>query len=279
MLTEEQKEARRHGIGGTDVAALLGLNPYMTPYELWMIKTGRLEEKPPLTESKLRIRHAHEITIANEYAQIHNCKLKRINKTLYHKKYPFMLCHLDRVVIGKRKIVECKSSSAYMQFQWGESGTNDAPLHYICQVYHQYAITGYDEADIAALINIDDTRYYPIPRDESLIKEIEERTEYFWRYHVQEDNPPDPSNRNDFNLMYPKNNGTLIDASDEALTLCKQLKEVKETIKKYEEEKVSIENSIISIIGENDGLKQGDQELISWRPDKNGKRSLRQKRA
>src|SRR5580658_4714874 len=107
MLTVEQKEIRKQGLGATDCAAVMGLSRYRTPYELWLIKTGRMEEEAILGEDRLRLRHAHEQTIADEYEVQRNVKLRRVNLTTFHKRLPFMLCNLDRVVTGQRKIVEC----------------------------------------------------------------------------------------------------------------------------------------------------------------------------
>src|ERR1700689_4799218 len=114
MLNIEQITARENGIGASECAAVLGISPYCTPYELWLVKTGRAPKESILNESRVRLRHAHEQTIADEYAFQKGVKLKRVNKTIFNKNYPHMLCHLDRLVIGQRKIVECKSSMSWM---------------------------------------------------------------------------------------------------------------------------------------------------------------------
>lgn len=45
MDREKWLEERRKGIGGSDAAALVGMNSYSTPYMVWADKTGRLPEK------------------------------------------------------------------------------------------------------------------------------------------------------------------------------------------------------------------------------------------
>src|SRR5882672_12944803 len=133
MLSIEQIEKRKKGLGATDCAAVMGLSPYRTPYELWMIKTGRMDEPTILNEDRLRLRHAHEETIANEYAFQKNCKLRRVNITSIHPRLPFMMCNLDRVITGQRKIVECKTSSGFLRQIWGVNGTDEVPIQYILQ--------------------------------------------------------------------------------------------------------------------------------------------------
>ena len=276
MLTLEQKAIRQTGIGATDCAAVMGLSPYKTPYELWLEKTGRKEEESILNDSRLRLRHAHEETIAREYAAQRDVKLKRVNQTIYHKRLPFMLCHLDRVVIGQKKIVECKSSSGFLRQSWGENGSDEAPLHYILQVQHQLACSEYNDADIAALIDIDDYRIYPMPRNEKIIAKIESECERFWHEHVLSDMPPPASNRADLKLMYPTNNGKFITATTEIENLIFLINSKKENIKSIEAEKERAEKQLIEFIADNDGLIDAEgKPLVTFQANKNGTRSLR----
>lgn len=278
MLTVAQEEARERGIGASEAAAVLGVSPYCTPYELWLVKTNRMPKESILTESRLRLRHAHEQTIADEYAMQCDVKLRRVNQTIYHKKMPHMLCHLDRLVIGKQKIVECKSSMSYMKSSWGEVGTDDVPMDYIVQVQHQYACTGYSEADIAVLIDIDDFRIYPIARDEDVIKTIEEKVDHFWRYHVLEDNAPEPTTRGDIKLMFPSNNGEFIEATHLDIQTIDSINQHKSAIKIHDTQKEENEVILLKSIGSSDGLKMGDEVIATYLADKNGKRTLRIKR-
>lgn len=275
MLTFEQKELRKKGLGATDCAVVMGLSPYMTPYELWMIKTGRAEEPSILNESRVRFRHAHEETIAREYALQKGVKLKRVNQTIMHKRLPFMLCNLDRVIIGQRKIVECKTSTAFLRQAWGMDGTDEAPLHYILQVQHQLACTEYDDADIAALIDIDDYRTYPTPRNEKIIAKIEEACEKFWVENVLADVPPPPTNRGDLKLMFPTHNGNFIDATQEVIGYIDKVNRIKIDSKNLDKEKELVEKEIIQFIADNDGIKENDKVIATFISNKNGVRSLR----
>jgi len=275
MLTVEQKEARKSGLGATDCAVVLGLSPYKTPYELWLEKTGRAEEEPILSDDRLHLRHAHEETIAREYARRKNVKLRRVNQTVVHKRLPFMFCNLDRVVIGLKRIIECKSSSGFMRFTWGESGTDEAPLYYILQVQHQIACADYDEGEIAALIDIDDYRTYPLPRNEKIIAKIEDANERFWNEHVLADVPPPPTTRGDLKLMYPINNGNFIEATPEILSFITQRSVIKSSIKTSETEVEELEKEIIQFIADNDGIKEGERIIATFQANKNGTRSLR----
>ena len=275
MLSIEQKAQRKQGIGATDCAAVMGLSPYRTPYELWLIKTGRAEEDAILSEDRLRLRHAHEQTIANEYEVQKGVKLRRVNLTTFHKRIPYMLCNLDRVVTGQRKIVECKTSTAWLRQNWGVSGSDEAPIPYMLQVQHQLACSEYEDADIAALIDIDDYRIYPMPRNEKAIQRIEAACTHFWEHHVMKDIAPEATTRGDLKLMYPSNNGKLIAATQEILNLIDIANTLKADTKKLEGEQEKVEKDIIQFIASNDGISEGDKVPVTFKADKNGTRRLK----
>ena len=275
MLSPIQQEQRKHGLGATDCAAVMGLSPYRTPYELWMIKTGRMEEEAILGEDRLRLRHAHEETIANEYEVQKSVKLRRVNQTTFHKRLPFMLCNLDRVITGQRKIVECKTSTAWLRQNWGLSGSDEAPIQYILQVQHQLACSEYEDADLAALIDIDDYRIYPMPRNEKVIEKIETACTYFWENHVLKDVAPAPTTRGDLKLMYPTNNGKFIESTLDILDVVDHLLGCKREIKMLDDEVIKTEKEIIQFIADNDGIKQGDKVIATFQANKNGTRFLR----
>ena len=275
MLTVEQKQIRQKGLGATDCAVVMGLSQYKTPYELWLEKTGRSEIPAILSDDRLHLRHAHEETISREYMRRKDVKLRRVNQTIFHKRLPFMLCNLDRVIIGQRKIVECKSSSGFMRGYWGETGSDEAPIEYLLQVQHQMACAEYDDADIAALIDIDDYRIFPTPRNEKIIQKIEGACEKFWVENVLADIPPPPTTRGDLKLMYPVNNGKFIEANAEALYSLSYISGIKEEIKALDVQKEKAEKQLIEIIADNDGLTDSENKiLVTFHANKSGNRTL-----
>ena len=274
MLTIEQKEIRKQGLGATDCAVVMGLSQYKTPYELWLEKTGRKEPDSILSDDRLHLRHAHEETISREYARRKDVKLRRVNQTIFHKRLPFMLCNLDRVIIGQKKIVECKSASGFMRSYWGETGSDEAPIEYLLQVQHQMACAEYEDSDIAALIDIDDYRIYSTPRNEKIIKKIEDACEKFWFENVLADIAPPPTTRGDLKLMYPVNNGDFIELNEHIDATLLILQNKKDDIKQLTSEREELEKTIIEFIADKDGIKQDDKIIATFQANKSGNRTL-----
>lgn len=121
MITEQQREARMHGIGGSDAPIILGVSPYKTPVELWQEKTGQTE--PPNLDSVEVIQWGNllEDVVADEFSRRTGLKLRRVNETLSDRRDPFLMAHLDRRVVGERALVEIKTTR-------GLDGMRPAPI-------------------------------------------------------------------------------------------------------------------------------------------------------
>lgn len=115
---------RRTGIGGSDAAAAVGLNPYMSPLELWLDKTGRAEglsgPDPNDTTSPTYWGTLLEPIVAASYTKQTGNKVRRVNAVLRHPTIPFMLANLDREIVGARdvQILECKTAGEFGARLW-----------------------------------------------------------------------------------------------------------------------------------------------------------------
>jgi putative phage-type endonuclease len=273
MLTQKQHEARRHGIGASDAASVLGIDPWRTPLELWLEKVGLAQKQDDRFGTPMYWGNLLESAVADAYQDLMGVKVRKSLITLKHRQHDFIICHLDRKIEGQRKILECKTS--FSREKWGEPGTDEVPFNYLIQVQHQMAVTGYDEADIAVLISGNEFRYYTIQRDEDIIRRIVEAENEFWYEHVLSDLPPEPSCRKDAQLLYAGNNELVIDADYEVADAVEQLSQLKSQSKENERNQEKLEDKITLFMKEATSLQYFGKEIVSWKADKNGKRQLR----
>ena len=185
-------EVRKQGIGSSDAAAACGLNPYMSMLELWMIKTGRVQQNiddessghAPLYWGKQL-----EPLVAEYYSLHTNNKVRRVNAVLQHPDpdKAFMLANLDYAVVGNEdvQILECKTAGEYGAKLWRDG----VPLYVLCQVQHQLAVTGKQAAHICVLLCGQETKIYKVSRNEALIEQIIQAERLFWEC-VENDVPP-----------------------------------------------------------------------------------------
>lgn len=217
---EQWLTVRQQGIGSSDAASAVGLNPYRSALELWMDKTGRgasLPKVDPNDESSpMYWGTLLEPIVAAHYTKRTGLKVRRINAVLQHPEFPWMLANLDREVMGSSEvqILECKTAGLNGARLWKDG----VPEYVQLQVMHQLAVTGKQAADVAVLICGQELQIHRIERDEALIRQLIGLEERFWQYVTSDTPPPaDGSDSADLALrcLFPQDMGTVLDWSQE----------------------------------------------------------------
>lgn len=213
---------RKGGIGSSDAAAAVGLNPYQSQLELWMIKTGRdagLSKIDPSDEtSPMYWGSLLEPIVAAHYTKRTGNRVRRINAVLQHPDpdRSWMLANLDYTVVGANdvQILECKTAGEFGSRLWKDG----VPEYVQLQVQHQLAVTNKLAADVCVLVCGQEIRVHRIERDDALISRLIELERKFWHY-VEMDTPP-PADGSDsaalaLQCMYPHDSGTTLDFVDD----------------------------------------------------------------
>lgn len=237
MLTAEQLQARKRGIGGSDAATVMGLNPYASPLDLYNNKLGLVPD-PDLSDNQaVHFGNVLEDVVAQEYERRTGNKVRRRNQQFQHKQHSWMLANIDRSVDGQRKVLECKTAGAFFnRDEWGPAGTDLVPAQYLIQCAHYMAVLDYDSADLAVLIGGRDFRVYHIQRDAELEKMLIQAEEKFWHEHVLQEVPPEPSTESDVVSSFPKDSGEAVTATPDVVTHINRLRQLKTEAKALEEQ-------------------------------------------
>lgn len=208
-------EIHSTGVGASETAILLGLNPYKTPFRLAQEKLGLVPpfEGNRFTEAGNRL----EEVIARWYADETGYKIARNNKTFRLDGRPYILGHIDRRVLNHRKVLECKSADKWTMSKWGESGTDEMPDHYYIQTQQYLLFPSFDAADVAALIGGNDLRIYPdIQPDTELQDMMVEAIDAFWSL-VSRGDLPEPTTPEDARAKWSKDSGEPVYADDQVM--------------------------------------------------------------
>ena len=227
MSHDEWLAARRHGIGGSDAGAILGLSKWKSPLDVYQDKIGSSEDTPD--SERMYWGRTLEDLVAAEYERRSGNKVRRNNRIIKHKEHDFILANLDREIVGMNGILECKTSG--YSPDWGDLGTTDIPEHYLAQVYHYMAVTEAKFADVAVLINGNDFRIYHIPRDEQIIDHLVEKEVAFWHDYVLAGIQPDPINHADIKNRWPHDNGETLVSRNGLKMKCSKLGDLNIKIK------------------------------------------------
>lgn len=190
-MTENEKkewlELRRKGIGGSDAAAILGLDRYKSPFEVYAEKIGLKSDKPD--NEPMRQGRDFEDYVAMRFVETTGKKVRRRNAMLWHPVQPWMLANIDRWVVGENAGVELKTTSVLNKARFNQG---EFPPGYYVQCMHYMAVTGAARWYLAVLVLNKEFHIFTIERDEAEVDALIQAEKRFWNDHVLKNIPPTP---------------------------------------------------------------------------------------
>ncbi|WP_181264303.1 YqaJ viral recombinase family nuclease [Pseudomonas aeruginosa] len=273
---EDWLAVRKQGIGSSDAAAAVGLNPYKSQLELWLEKTGRdagmPKADPQAEESPMYWGNVLEPIVAWHYSKRTKHKVRRINAVLQHPnpELPWMLANIDREVIGADdvQILECKTAG----INGARLRKEGVPEYVQLQVMHQLAVTGKQAADVAVLLGGQTLEIHRIERDEQMIARLIELERRFWLY-VETDIPPPADGSASAELalrcLYLEDNGQAVDFSGNAglAAAYLELKAVRQSISDKEKREAQLKQILQQAMGDATWAEFSNG-YISWKKSK-----------
>lgn len=269
MMTTPTREAwlaeRRTGIGGSDVAAILGLSKWRTPLEVYQDKRGEIE--PQADNDAMRWGRYLEPVVRQAYADQTGNEVRALADMVRHSKHRFMIANLDGFVIppaGPRRVFEAKT--ARTSDGWGEPGSDQIPQPYLLQVQHYMAVTGFVVADVAVLIGGSDFRVYEVPEDRELQQMLCDACAEFWR-RVKAGEPPEPVSYADAIARYGRaSRAEVVTADADVLDAIGHLRELKTQAKHLELAEEGWKAVVMKAMGECDTLVDpAGKTLATWK--------------
>jgi len=187
-------ELRSQHIGGSDVAALFGLSPYSSRWQLWMEKAGKLSPEDISGNKAVQAGTFLESGIANWASHRWSMDLAKVNDYYTVDDCPGMGASFDYITKTGAP-VEIKWSARGYGWVYNGEEINEAPENYLLQVQHQLACTSSDHAWLVALID-DEPRRMKIPRNDNIIDAIKHEIKLFWK-SIDEGKEPEPDYKTD----------------------------------------------------------------------------------
>lgn len=253
MLTADQKEMRKKGLGGSDMGAICGFNSYKTPLDVYRDKLGLSEEEEE--NEAMYMGNKLEPVVADIYAEKTGKRLCE-KPTLFHPDFSYLLANVDRMIEEDHAVLEIKTTSSFKKKEWGEEGTDKMPLSYLVQCAHYALISDASYVDLALLIGGNEFRIYRYNRNAPLERKLVEKATHFWTHHILKQIPPEPLTAQDTARWWPDHKPSLTKIADAGLL------EKLETFKELKEQ-------IATLTKDHDSLKEdlqlyiGNHELLS----------------
>lgn len=181
---------RATGIGGSDIAAICGLNPYTSPLEIWFTKVGQPVPRAdnPVLDEAAEMGHELEPVVARRFTKKTGLPAISNPGTLRRPDIPWALVNLDRATIdhGEMGALELKTRSSYALNDW----IDEPPIDVQIQVQWQLMVTGWTFAYTACLIGGQRTLVHRIQRDEQIIADLLAIGAEFWERVTTRTQPP-----------------------------------------------------------------------------------------
>ena len=268
---EEWLAARNEGIGASEVASVLGLNPWETPYQLWRKKRGI--DKPQEENFFMKAGHYLEDAVARFYADESGREIIKSSATDFmfiDKDKPFLRVSPDRTFWlpdvarndDNKGILECKTTQRPVD-------PDDLPKHWFCQVQMNLGVAGYEQGSLAWLCSGREFGYKDITFAPDFYGWMIEEVERFWIDNVLGGKEPAAINVQDILTKYNRHtDGKQIEVSDEIFETYKDLKDLKKEISALEDRKETLESRIKMAFADAEAITYGGDTLATWKAPK-----------
>ena len=263
MSREDWLKERKKGIGGSDVACVLGLNKYKSAFALYNEKKS--EEIEDFDNEAMRVGRDLEEYVASRFTELSGIKVRHENAILINEEFPFIRANVDRLCVGVKAGLECKTASTWNAKNFGKG---EFPVNYYAQCVAYMAVTGLPDWYLAVLVMGKEFKVYKLTRDKDCdcpewcecavyvgadeIESLVSACRDFWCEHIEKNVPPAVFNSNDdeaISAVCNPDSGQEIDMTG-YLDKLNELTDLKRQIDELTAQKKQLEGEIKMFMGD-----------------------------
>lgn len=262
---------RESGIGSSEVATIVGLNPWETPYQLWRRKVGL--DAPKQENFAMKAGHYLEDAVSlfwqDETGQ-QVIKSSAGDWLIRDDERPYLQVSPDRTYwqadmphnAENKGILECKTTQMTID-------EDDIPKHWFVQVQYQLGVAGYQHGSLAWLTQGRNFGYKDLAFVPDFFAWLVEEVDKFWIDNIQGKQEPTAANVQDILLKYNRHtDGKIVEVNDEIFAAYQDLKAVKDELSAIEEKKTALEEKIKLGFGDAEAISYDGQTLATWKAPK-----------
>lgn len=264
---------RSQGIGSSEVGTLMGVNPWQSPYQLWLKKTGRDATVKEETKA-MKAGHRLENAVADYYQDETGNRIIKSSAgdwLAVDKQRPYLRASPDRTFwlanMPQQKrykgIVECKTTQRNID-------KDNIPQYWYCQLQYQLGVMELQHGALAWLRSGIDFDYQDFDFNPDFYKEMTARIEEFWCKNVLEDIEPDITTADDVCAKYMRSQlGKVVVATTETEDAVNDLKSIKEQLATLKAQQTELEDKIKIVMQDGESLlDQQGTVLCTWKTAK-----------
>ncbi len=254
-------------IGGSSIAGICGISPWMTPLDEYMKITGQaVTAVNPAMEWGLLL----EPVIREKYMKLtgrsveFNQDPSLFGLQVVHPDFSFLVGSLDGIADGNR-VLEIKTARSR------DAWSDGVPDYYELQVQFYLALTGFETADVAVLFGGSDFQIFEVGLNNELIETMTALLVRFWQNHIETGIPPECTTPADRNIRWPLSETKSVEADPQTIETLSVLKNTRDKIKLLEAIQDQAEAQIKDFMQENDSLLVSGKPAATWKISKSAK--------
>lgn len=252
-------------IGGSDASIIAGCSKFKSAYSLWAEKTGKVIPEDISDKEAVRLGNDLEHYVAERFTEATGKKVRNDNFVWHNDDYPFAHANLDRLVVGEKAGLECKTTSSFDVLAQCRDG--NYPAAWYCQMQHYMMITGYSKWYLGVLIFGSGFYWFEVERNENDIAALAELERDFHSKCLAGEPPAadgSEATAETLRTIFAEGkDGLTVDLSPFRTELA-TLEALEKQSKEIDEQITGIKNSIMAYMGEADN-GSCDSYSITWK--------------
>lgn len=262
----EWLKLRQKAIGGSDAGAIMKMpGSFQTPVDVFLSKTIPILEEP---EENIYMKFGRllEPLIAELWMKETGLKVRNDHKMRFHPEHRCIGVNLDRVIVASDErgtgVLEVKTANSYYRKTW----EYDIPLTYYAQIQHELAVTGYNWAECALLVDGREFERIPINPNPEFIANMIQMELDFWNNHVMQWTAPPPVEEEDIYKIHKIIPEDLkLEADQDLSDKVVLLKHLQEQVKPLDKEIAELKKHLKLALGEKSFLMEGEEVLATFK--------------
>lgn len=258
---EEFLRIRRTGIGGSDVGAILGVDGWRTPLDVFLEKCSPPPDEPEEENEPCLWGRLMEPVVIKEYERRTNRRTIQVPMQR-HPKLEWAFAHIDAMVLDGNG-----SFSHILEIKTTRSLREEIPKKTLCQVHWYHGL--FPDIPYTDLITVRCGSQYEqveIKRDQAFTDMLLEKCHDFWINNVLKKEPPEPMTAGDVMKLFPNSTkGKTNNVGEETLQAIEKLRVLNEERTRNEMQRKSVTNEIVRAFGDAESIAYKNKIIATYK--------------
>ena len=274
MITKEQRRERQKHIGSSDAPAIIGVDPWRNPADVYYSK---ISDSDDVTTDAMQTGNRMETPLLDMAVERYGNVIR--NFAVIDREYPELAANLDGLLEGSPEGIEAKYVGPKSAEYWGAQETDEVPDHVAIQCQFQMRVANLQRVHVPAAIIRPyvglSWEWFHIERDEELIDDLTTACLGFWRRHVETRTPPgNVSPSPEMLRKIRRVPGSVIDLTADAVASLRVRKDWAETKKNAEAGYERATAEILAMLGAHEAGRLPDGSILIYAEENAGKKLI-----